>query len=283
MRTVIALILDREARARIVAGTRNVGVAEFVETAAEARRACVEHSPAVVIVEPRDREGTSTAALIADLRRDFQTVPVLAYCAAGPAVAADILAVARAGVSGLLLRGHDDVGLALRSALAAAADDCAARHILRELEDAIPRSALPLFEHCVLNGRRPLKVAAVARDLGVDRKTLVNRLHALGLPSPRIMIGWLRILVVAHELEKPGYPVERIAVDFDFPSSTALRNMLKRYTGLRPAELRQNGGLRCALHLFRQVLAREKQAAARQSTSEPDGLDPAPPVAQRHG
>ena len=96
------------------------------------------------------------------------------------------------------------------------------------------------------------------------------------------MICWLRLLLVAHELEQPGYPVERIAVDFDFPSSTALRNMLKRYTGLRPAELRQNGGLRCALHLFRQVLARERTAAARRAAPDPGGSD-APSVAHRQG
>ena len=48
----------------------------------------------------------------------------------------------------------------------------------------------------------------------------------------------------------------------DFSSGASLRNMLKRYTGLSPREVRENGGLRCVLHAFRQTLSPSSHSGA---------------------
>jgi hypothetical protein len=37
--------------------------------------------------------------------------------------------------------------------------------------------------------------------------------------------------------------------------------MLRRYTGLRPHEIRENGGARCVIHLFERELAGERPGA----------------------
>ena len=42
----------------------------------------------------------------------------------------------------------------------------------------------------------------------------------------------------------------RQALQLDFPSDTALRNMIKRYTGLRASEIRARGGMRAILDAF---------------------------------
>jgi AraC-like DNA-binding protein len=91
--------------------------------------------------------------------------------------------------------------------------------------------------------------------MGVHRKTLVDRLKAAHLPSPRAMIGWCRLLMAARLLDDPGRTVEQVALKLDFPSGAALRNMFKRYTGLRTTEVRENGGVRCLLHAFKRELA----------------------------
>jgi hypothetical protein len=49
--------------------------------------------------------------------------------------------------------------------------------------------------------------------------------------------------------------VEQVALLLDFPSGTSLRNMMKRYTGLRSREVRENGGVQCVLHAFKRELA----------------------------
>ncbi len=105
----------------------------------------------------------------------------------------------------------------------------------------------------------------VANALGVHRKTLVDRLKAAQLPSPRAIIGWCRLLVAARVLDDPGRTVEQVALMLDFPSGTALRNMCKRYTGLRTGEVRQNGGVRCLMHAFKRELAAVGAARTRSS------------------
>ncbi len=91
--------------------------------------------------------------------------------------------------------------------------------------------------------------------MGVHRKTLVDRLKAARMPSPRAMIGWCRLLIAARMLDDPGRTVEQVALKLDFPSGAALRNMFKRYTGLRTTEVRENGGVRCLIHAFKHELA----------------------------
>jgi len=61
--------------------------------------------------------------------------------------------------------------------------------------------------------------------------------------------------MAARLLEDPGRTIEQVALKLDFASGTALRNMFKRYTGLRTTEVRENGGARCLLHAFKRELA----------------------------
>jgi methylphosphotriester-DNA--protein-cysteine methyltransferase len=70
------------------------------------------------------------------------------------------------------------------------------------------------------------------------------------------------LMVCARLLEDPGRSVSQVAMLADFPSSTSLRNMLRRYTGLRPLEIRENGGLRCVLHAFKQAVEKAGLASA---------------------
>jgi AraC-like DNA-binding protein len=114
---------------------------------------------------------------------------------------------------------------------------------------------VPFLRYCLEHARRDLSVEEVAAAMGVHRKTLVDRLRAARLPPPRAMIGWCRLLMAARMLDDPARTVEQVALKLDFPSGAALRNMFKRYTGLRTAEVRENGGVRCLVHAFKQEIA----------------------------
>ena len=57
--------------------------------------------------------------------------------------------------------------------------------------------------------------------------------------------------------------VERIALQLDFASDTALRNMIKRYTGMRAQDLRHSDGASVVLaHLTRALAAHRDSHAA---------------------
>jgi AraC-like DNA-binding protein len=81
-------------------------------------------------------------------------------------------------------------------------------------------------------------VEQVARALGLHRKTLSNYCRAEGFAPPGTVLAWCLILLTTALLATPGITVERIAMQLNFPSGTALRNMLKRHTKLRPIDLR---------------------------------------------
>jgi len=116
---------------------------------------------------------------------------------------------------------------------------------------------LPLLEHCLTFGRRAITVAAAATALGVHRKTLVNLCARSKLPPPAMLVGWCRLFLVAALLERKSYTVERIAHELDYPSSTALRNTIRRYVGVTATEARDRGGLQFVLdHFARQIEAR---------------------------
>jgi AraC-like DNA-binding protein len=177
------------------------------------------------------------------------------YLPMSAVVSGAVMEYAKAGVSQLVFQGVDDLKASLRSAVNAALDQVSAVALGADLEPLIPPTIVPFFRYCLEHARRDITVEEVAAAMGVHRKTLVDRLKAARLPSPRAMIGWCRLLVAARLLDDPGRTVEQVALKLDFPSGAALRNMFKRYTGLRTTEVRENGGVRCLLHAFKRELA----------------------------
>lgn len=251
---VVALVLDREARARVRTALRSVVEPTFCEHVHEVAARLRETPVALVIVEFRDRAGLSTAPLAQAIRRGFPSIPIVAYGALAGAAPADILELGKAGVDQLIIRGFNDYELAFRTALTSATGRCTTDAVMRTLAPELPPSVQPLFGYCLDHAGEALTVADVARALDVHNKSLATRLRQVGLPSANLVISWCRLFRAAHLLEDPKRSVEQVALTLGYPSGTALRNMLKRYLGLRPSEVRQNGGLACALHEFRRAV-----------------------------
>lgn len=250
-----ALVWDPPSRARLQEAIRLQANIRFCERQTELLTLVENDLAGLVVLDMRDREGNSTIDTVRRIRAAFPSVPVVLYCAISPETSREVLEFARAGVDDLVLRGLDDLRITLRSALASAADHCSARSIIKELEAFVPNSVLPILSFCLDNGRRALTVEEVAAAMNVHRKTLVDRLSSARMPTPSAIIAWCRLMVSARLLEDPGRSIEQVALLLDFPSGTSMRNMVKRYTGLRPGEVRENGGMRCVLHAFkREVL-----------------------------
>jgi AraC-like DNA-binding protein len=248
------LVRDPVGRARIQDALRGFAQVRLCDREDELLSIVADGSAAVVVIDPRDRSGNPTIPFIRKIREEYPNVPMVAYCALTPYTSSDVLALARAGVNDLILRGIDDERVTLRSALASAQDHCVAKRALDVLAPSVPASVHPFLSYCLEHAGGTLTVGDVAKALGVHRKTLVDRLSAAGLPNPSAMIAWCRLLGAASLLEDPGRPVEQVAMLLDFPSGAALRNMLKRYTGLRPGEIRENGGMNCVLYIMKRSL-----------------------------
>ena len=266
---IVALVLARERQARLRTGLRERAPVHFVARCREVAPAVAEGPAAATLLELRDADGTSTAPTIRQLRGSFPRMPVLAMAPAGVVAGHELVAAVQAGANGLILQGVEDAGVALLDAIDHAGDECVARVVMAELGPSLPAGARPVVEYALTQARRPLTVNGVADALGMTRRTLARRLARGGMPSPLAVVGWCRPLIAARAMEDGGRTLEQIAHQLDFPGAAALRNMLVRYTALRPREVRENGGLRCVLFAFRRAIdAGQRRLAEREAHDE---------------
>lgn len=252
---VAALVKDPVSRARLTDALRSEATVRNCERLVEVLALVEQGLATIVVLDHRDYDGNAALPVVRRLRDEYPSVPVVMYLPMVALASGAVMDYARAGVSQLVFQGVDDFKTSLRSAIDAALDQVSAGALATEIEPLIPSTIVPFLRYCLEHSRRNITVEEVAAAMGVHRKTLVDRLKAARLPSPRAMIGWSRLLMAARLLEDPGRTIEQVALKLDFPSGTALRNMFKRYTGLRTTEVRENGGVRCLLHAFKRELA----------------------------
>lgn len=250
-RDILLFVADAGNRTRLRTALEPIGAPRFAMSVADVIEMAAAHRVGTVVIEPRDGHGRTTVPIVQMLRRDFPSLPILAYCQLTPEQVKEIPALVRAGADGVLLKDVDDVGTAIRRALARSASERITDEVLRQLMSIIPKVEEPVLTYCLRYAYRPITVGEVASALGVHRKTLCNRASVAGLPTPSALISWCRLLHAARLLDDAGRSVERTALVLGFGSGAALRNMLRRYTGLRPTELRTRGGSTLVISLLR--------------------------------
>jgi AraC-like DNA-binding protein len=252
---VAALVKDPVSRARLTDALRNEASVRHCQRLVEVLALVEQGLATIVVLEHRDYDGNPALPAVRRLRDEYPSVPVVMYLPMTAVASGAVMEYARAGVSQLVFQGMDDFKASLRSAINSALDQVSAVALSAELETLIPPTIVPFLRYCLEHARRNITVEEVAAAMGVHRKTLVDRLKAARLPSPRAMIGWCRLLMAARMLDDPGRTIEQVALKLDFASGAALRNLFKRYTGLRTTEVRENGGARCLMHALKRDLA----------------------------
>jgi AraC-like DNA-binding protein len=253
--TITALVEHPLARERLASGFGTRCKVAFVRTPAEVFGAFEQGRVRFVVLETSRGRLPSTLALLAAVRERFVGLPVVCYWTEPLASGADLCALAHAGATTMVLLGVDDTPPVLR-ALCADLErrDLTERLLRRAREEGVHRHALDIVRMMLLHAHRPLPIDEVAMVLGITRRTLLARLDRAGLPSPRHVAGWCRVMIAAHTLAVSGRSVERVAAELDFPSSNALRNLMRRYSGMAPRSLRKPGALERVQDAFLQAV-----------------------------
>jgi AraC-like DNA-binding protein len=181
--------------------------------------------------------------------------PVVLYVRVTPTMARLILIAGRLGVDSIALRGYDDLMRVIADALHAMRFGRACDEILTETSPVTDRATLVLAQ-CVRHAfDSVLTVDRLARQFGVDRRTLHNRLRVVGLPSAAVLISWSRLLAAGWLLDDPSQTVAGTARTLHFASASELRGMFSRYVHARATDLRQRGALRTIAESFREACA----------------------------
>jgi AraC-like DNA-binding protein len=267
---VVALALDPVQRARVADAVRATAHVVSVPTPDElyaALRASLDPVDLVVL-------GTATgdvglADVVRRIRRERPLVPVVVYLGSSADQSSTIPKITGAGVHEIIVPGYNDERMLLKAAILTARRFCAAGWVLGKLAACIPARLLGLAEATIADPVRVDSVPALATSVGVHRKTLYNWCRMTRFFGPADLVLWCRLALVAHYLGATTCSIDVIARDLGYPSDTALRNTLKRRTGLTATELRERGGLDAFLEILnarvrehRQLLSRRDEANA---------------------
>jgi AraC-like DNA-binding protein len=253
---LVALVLGATERARIVSALRaRPVILTFVDRIAELADAVArEQRPIVAIItEVRDADGRPVHEIVSDLRAGGAGTPLVGYCRAGAEDSSDIRSLVLAGAHRLVFHGIDDTGIALRSILNAAQQASVGERAAAELMQVVPPKLAAFVSH-VTRYPATQRVSQVAEALGYHRKTLVNHCVQAQFISPHELLCWCRLAVAGELMASSCRTIQAIAMQLDFPSDTSLRNMMKRYTGLKASEVRERGGARCVVAALRRTL-----------------------------
>lgn len=94
----------------------------------------------------------------------------------------------------------------------------------------------------------------LAKTLHLSRRTLLRWCQRAGLPAPRRLLAWMRVLLAAELLDDPGRTVLSVAHTCGYSSDSGLRRITQKFLGASPTELREQGAFRLASTAFVEVL-----------------------------
>lgn len=255
---IVGCLSDRVGRARIEDGARSR--AEWLDTFADVLARVCDSPTGVtcVVVGWVDARGVSPTHVITELRRVFPAVPILGYCLSSAEHLDDLRRMAVAGVHQLLLDATADSRSVVRTALETSRRQCAATQIFAQIQDIVPTKLHPLVQTALENPTRTTSVAALARELGVDRKTLHNWCRDEHFLAPRDLLRWSRLLLVAALLNWSGRSVTSVAMELEYPTDNSLRIAIRRQFKVQPSAMKR-GGVDRAVNAFRAHVARFKR------------------------
>lgn len=231
----------------------------IVEVPAPVLAKCAREMPALscVVVDP----GTIPAppwkwALV--FRARHPAVALVLYLAARSTLQS-VLDLARQGIDGLCVLDTDDEPNGLRQEI-----DRARRRRLASL-CADTRASGPfakaVVETCLLGVPGIASVRDLANAVGMSVGRVRRILDEAGMPAPRRLLAWSRLLVAGLRLETGSESTERIGLELDYASGPAFRNACRLLVGCSPTAIARSGGSSFLASRFTQEV-RDRRGAA---------------------
>ena len=238
----------------------------FLSSWERLRQAVVDSPPAaIVIVDPYTGSGREDPQLSPDLRTmlwEFPSATVLAALEIRQGRSRDLRTLGEWGVTDIISLAEDDTHEAIYRRLRSVEG--------RTLQTLLQRTLPPL-----LSGRTRMlmmtaaevvaiggKARELARRLHLSERTVLRWAERGGLPPPRRLLAWMRILLASSLLDDPGRSVLSVAHACGYSSDSSLRRAMQDFLGTGPSALRREGAFPTASRVFLEELA-ETRATVR--------------------
>jgi AraC-like DNA-binding protein len=245
----IAWIPQKDWRLRLKAGLRDIDVV-LCENPMQCREVVAAGGVELAVLAYVDGQKVAVLSLAQQLRQRQRFLYVALYVDMRSMSASDVLDVGRHRLNRIIVYGENDDLAGCMEMLHQLQDATLTSRVLHTLEGKVPNAIAAVVRQCLLSECRRLAVDDVAARLRVSRRTLVRRCQAAHCPAPAALISWCRLLYAAYLLDDWRRPIDHVADLAGFSSGVAFRNMLRRYTGLRPGELREHGGSEWLVECF---------------------------------
>lgn len=257
---LIVLHEDETFVCRLVEATPSVLRIVKVPSWTELRRAVLLGPPGtVVVVDPyAGRLDDAPTRELGRLRRDFPTLALMAALRVSQARHPDLDRFMARGTAEVIVTstGRD----ALRRQLVASRSSTF-RRLLRAV---LPTELSPRPRALVQDAMEVAAGRGLAEDwatgLGLSSRTLLRRCNLAGLPPPRRLLAWMRVMLAVDLLECPAHSITTAAVACGYAADMPLRRAITRLTGAAPIPLLRAGGLRVAAERFASDVAAHHRA-----------------------
>jgi AraC-like DNA-binding protein len=229
------------------------------------REAVVDSPPAaILVVDPYADAGGDDVQLSTELRTllwEFPSATVLAALEIRPGRSRDLRTLGEWGVTDVISLAEDDTHEAIYRRLRSVEG--------RSLQTLLERTLPPL-----LSGRTRMlmmtaaevvatggKARELARRLHLSERTVLRWAERGGLPPPRRLLAWMRILLASSLLDDPGRSVLSVAHACGYSSDSSLRRAMQDFLDTGPSALRRQGAFPFASRRFLEELGETRTAA----------------------
>jgi len=194
-----------------------------------------------------------------ELLRRFPSLTVVAALRLTSASVGDATTLLEWGVAELVDVGPESTGRAIQARLRQAHARPLKRRLERALWGFVSADAREILmgaaEVAVEGGGAP----ELARVLRVAPRTLTDRCNEAGVPPPRQVQAWLRILLACMLLDDPGRTVYGTAYACGYSTDRSLRRAVMGFLGADSTTLRRGGAFPRAAAAFNVVLRRLRE------------------------
>ncbi|MDB4949109.1 MAG: AraC family transcriptional regulator [Gemmatimonadetes bacterium] len=221
------------------------------------RAAMADAPPATLLVLDPYEAGRRDVQLSPELRALLWEFPSATVVAALTIVAGrshDLRTLGEWGVTDIIALDEDDTAESISRRLRAAQGRPLQVLLDRSLPSSVSgraRTLLMTAAEVVATGGRGKELA---RTLHLSERTVLRWAERAGLPPPRRLMAWMRILLAASLLDDPGRTVLSVAYACGYASDSSLRRAMQDFIGTIPTTLRREGAFARTSKLFHQEL-----------------------------
>jgi AraC-like DNA-binding protein len=222
----------------------------------EALEAAIRDAPpaAMVLVDPYlaagEAAGRALSPRLRELLLAYPSTPMIAAMAVTAATHEDVRQLGSWGVVQVIALGHDDTVAAIARRLQGARG----RPMRALLEQVLPPETSGRARAIIDAAADVVAMGEHGRDLAetlqLSRRTLLRWSERSGLPPPRRLLAWMRVLLACELLDDPGRSVLSVARTAGYASDSGLRRITQKFLRASPTDLREQGAFARATAAF---------------------------------